>query len=189
MSEHGATVSHIWPAPRQASRHFLTAGAAPQHLPDEAWPLTEQPWPCATGHHWKSRSLWWKQCHCPNCSYNWGEKKPNQLITLYLACLEKPGACQTAQMFSVPHSLSPTAALMAQILRWPVASFGTPTAVYLFGKVRLVELQAKFPPSQIRVSTIITTPHEQEKDFCTTVPSQNRRLWRSLTNEPLPWKK
>lgn len=76
----------------------FNGGAAPKRLPDEAWPLTEQPWLCATGHRWKSHSPWWKQFRCPNCSCNY-RKYSNVTATL-----QRPAACQIAQtsLFCVP---------------------------------------------------------------------------------------
>lgn len=58
----------------------------------------------------------------------------------------------------------------------PVKFFGSPAAMHLFCKVKLVEQQAKLPPAQVRVSAITAIPWEQEGGLCMAVPPQNRRL-------------
>lgn len=123
-------VIHTPPAPRHASQHLQCQGGS-QVPPGDTCPLTEQPWPCATGRRWRSHSLWWKRCHCPNCSYN--QK------TLKCYCLPWKG-WSPAKLLRLPYSL------LAQIWGW-AESFGVPAAVLLFCNVSLMYKQAKLPES------------------------------------------
>lgn len=139
---------------------------APKRPPDEAWPLTEQPWLCATDRHWKSRSPWWKQCHCPNCSYN--------LKKLKCYCLPWKDWLP-AKLFRHPYSL------LAWILGRPVETFGVPAAVLLFCKVSLVDKQTKVPESEWVPSPL---SHESKKR-ASAWPFFPKELWRSLIYRPL----
>lgn len=173
-----------WFTPSQhphAPASTFSSRMAPKHLPDEAWQLTEQPWLCATGHHWKSHSPWWKQGRCPNCSCNYKKKKIKKCYCL--PCKDCLPAKLLRHPYSVPYSpaQSPEAKLTAQILGGTSGSFVSPAVMHLFCKVRLAEEQAKLLPAQVRVATITIIPWEQGGPFCMAVPPRNRRLWRSVT--------
>lgn len=156
-------VIHTPPAPRHASQHLQCQGGS-QVPPGDACPLTEQPWPCATGRRWRSHSLWWKRCHCPNCSYN--QK------TLKRYCLPWKG-WSPAKLLRLPYSL------LAQI--WGVLWSPSSSALIL---QRRSHVQAGKTP-WVSVGTINIFPWEQEESLCTALLPQSRGLWRSMIYRPL----